>query len=218
MGKMVAKPAITLDLPDPFAETAAIHFNELFKRYGSPIIVLNLVKQKERKPQESLLSEVLSNAIKYLNQFLSVENQIIYKTFDMARKNKGTANVMKYLADIATNAVMKTGIFYNQPRYYSQKANTVVGLHTDNDFGSLQTGIIRTNCVDCLDRTNTAQFAIGKCVLGYQLCALGILDSPKLEFDTDCVRMLECLYEDHGDTLALQYGGSQLVHRIKTYR
>lgn len=82
----------------------------------------------------------------------------------------------------------------------------------------MQTGIIRTNCVDCLDRTNTAQFAIGKCVLGYQLCALGILDTPNLEFDTDCVRMLESLYEDHGDTLALQYGGSQLVHRVKTYR
>ena len=31
-------------------------------------------------------------------------------------------------------------------------------------------------------------------------------------------RMLEELYEDHGDTLALQYGGSQLVHRIKGYR
>ena len=30
--------------------------------------------------------------------------------------------------------------------------------------------------------------------------------------------MLEDLYEDHGDTLALQYGGSQLVHRIKGYR
>ena len=84
--------------------------------------------------------------------------------------------------------------------------------------GSFQTGIVRTNCVDCLDRTNTAQFAIGKCVLGYQLCALGILDSPTLEFDTDCVRMLESMYEDHGDTLALQYGGSQLVHRVKTYR
>lgn len=84
--------------------------------------------------------------------------------------------------------------------------------------GTLQTGIIRTNCVDCLDRTNTAQFAIGKCALGFQLCALGVLESPKLEFDSDCVRMLEELYEDHGDTLALQYGGSQLVHRIKTYR
>ncbi len=31
-------------------------------------------------------------------------------------------------------------------------------------------------------------------------------------------RMLEELYEDQGDTLALQYGGSQLVHRIKGYR
>ena len=26
------------------------------------------------------------------------------------------------------------------------------------------------------------------------------------------------MYEDLGDTLAVQYGGSQLVHRIKTYR
>lgn len=32
------------------------------------------------------------------------------------------------------------------------------------------------------------------------------------------LRMLEELYEDHGDTVALQYGGSQLVHRIKGYR
>jgi len=31
-------------------------------------------------------------------------------------------------------------------------------------------------------------------------------------------RMMEDLYEDQGDTLALQYGGSQLVHRIKGYR
>jgi hypothetical protein len=220
MGKMVAKPAITMDLFDPYAETAGAHVNELLKRYGAPIVILNLVKQRERKKQERLLSDELSSAVKYLNQFLPPDHQIVYKTFDMARKNKGNnANVMGHLADIARNAVMKTGIFHNQRKYFSQKASTVVGQNKNNDgIGSVQTGIIRTNCVDCLDRTNTAQFAIGKCVLGYQLCALGILDSPNLEFDTDCVRMLECLYEDHGDTLALQYGGSQLVHRIKTYR
>ena len=33
--------------------------------------------------------------------------------------------------------------------------------------GRSQTGIIRVNCVDCLDRTNTAQFIIGKVALGY---------------------------------------------------
>jgi hypothetical protein len=54
--------------------------------------------------------------------------------------------------------------------------------------GSQQTGVVRTNCVDCLDRTNTAQFALGKCALALQLYALGVLDKPDLEFDTDCVK------------------------------
>lgn len=52
----------------------------------------------------------------------------------------------------------------------------------------------------------------------FQLYVLGVLERPGLEFDSDCVRMLEEMYEDQGDTLALQYGGSQLVHRIRTYR
>ena len=39
--------------------------------------------------------------------------------------------------------------------------------------GSRQTGIVRTNCVDCLDRTNTAQFVVAKCALGLQVrCSL----------------------------------------------
>lgn len=73
--------------------------------------------------------------------------------------------------------------------------------------------------ITILDRTNTAQFSLGKCALGHQLKRLGFLkDLRELEFDSDCIKMLEYLYELHGDTLALQYGGSQLVHRIKTYR
>jgi len=32
-----------------------------------------------------------------------------------------------------------------------------------------QTGVVRTNCVDCLDRTNAAQFVIGKCALAHQV-------------------------------------------------
>ncbi|XP_043270839.1 polyphosphoinositide phosphatase isoform X2 [Venturia canescens] len=288
--KMVPKPTISCDLTDPFAETPGAHFNELLKRYGSPIIILNLVKNREKKKHESTLSDELNAAVKYLNQFLPPEHHIQYISFDMARVNKGKeANVMGRLANIANNAVMKTGIFQSQDPYYNEKKffsslgstrkppktecspseyqdtkllgsnevrnkiihgsranrndDSVVSVsgvagaaamsalltRDENERvekvreffaerGTLQTGIIRTNCVDCLDRTNTAQFAIGKCALGYQLCALGVIDSQKLEFDSDCVRMLEELYEDHGDTLALQYGGSQLVHRIKTYR
>lgn len=121
MGKMVGKPAITVDLSDPYAEMASAHFNELLKRYGAPVIILNLVKQRERKKQEKLLSDEMSVAVKYLNQFLPPEHQIVYKSFDMARKNKSNANVMRCLAGIARSAVMKTGIFHNQRQYYSQK-------------------------------------------------------------------------------------------------
>ncbi|XP_076673336.1 polyphosphoinositide phosphatase FIG4 isoform X3 [Andrena cerasifolii] len=280
VSKMVPKPTITCDLADPYVETAGAHFNQLLKRYGSPIIILNLVKKREKKKHESTLTEELSVAVKYLNQFLPPEHHIQYERFDMARMNKRKkVNVMARLANIAYNTVLKTGIFQSQNPYYSQRnlfstqsnntkklpktsSSTTLSLsfcnvqssmnlpvennnllhlkyntgatveknrndsnHIENKMrqcfnntGTLQTGIIRTNCVDCLDRTNTAQFAVGKCALGFQLCALGVLESPKLEFDSDCVRMLEELYEDHGDTLALQYGGSQLVHRIKTYR
>lgn len=78
-----------------------------------------------------------------------------------------------------------------------------VGKNNNNEYGNFliknkkiksliellyQTGVLRTNCVDCLDRTNTAQFMVGKCALAYQLYSLGLIDKPNLQFDTDAVR------------------------------
>ncbi|XP_037958284.1 polyphosphoinositide phosphatase [Teleopsis dalmanni] len=202
ISKMVPKPPIQLDICDPYAQTPSRHFERLLFHYGAPIIMLNLVKKREKRKHESIISKELVNSIRYLNTFLPPHHRMKHIHFDMARKSRGGGNVMEMLADIAESVVQQTGMFFKAPgseRMY-------------------QTGIVRTNCVDCLDRTNTAQFAIGKCVLGHQLDYLGFLKSAKLEFDSDCVTMLENLYEEHGDTLALQYGGSQLVHRIKTYR
>lgn len=65
---------------------------------------------------------------------------------------------------------------------------------------ALQNGICRTNCVDCLDRTNAAQFVFGKRALGHQLYALGVVDNPNLSFDSDAVNMLTEMYHDHGDS------------------
>ena len=36
-------------------------------------------------------------------------------------------------------------------------------------FARRQTGLVRVHCVDCLDRSNTAQFALGKCALAHQV-------------------------------------------------
>lgn len=198
--KMVPKPPISLDMADPYSEVAGRHFQRLYFHYGAPVIILNLVKKREKRMHEDILTNEMVSSVRYLNQFIPVDFRIKYIHFDMAKRNR-EGNVMKSLAGIAEAVVKETGIFL-----------------MDQEQNLYQTGIVRVNCVDCLDRTNTAQFAIGKCVLGHQLFKLGFISAPKLEFDSDCITMLESLYEDHGDTLALQYGGSQLVHRIKTYR
>ena len=70
---------------------------------------------------------------------------------------------------------------------------SVTGIFHNGDGhgtrGSMQNGIARTNCIDCLDRTNAAQLVIGKLALGYQLHALGIVDQPFLDYDTDAVNL-----------------------------
>ncbi|XP_066867720.1 polyphosphoinositide phosphatase isoform X6 [Kogia breviceps] len=220
---MMPKPPITLDQADPFAHVAALHFDQMLQRFGSPIIILNLVKEREKRKHERILSEELVAAVTYLNQFLPPEHTIIYIPWDMAKYTKSKlCNVLDRLNVIAESVVKKTGFFVNRPDSYcsilrpDEKWNELGGCVIST--GRLQTGVLRTNCVDCLDRTNTAQFMVGKCALAYQLYSLGLIDKPNLQFDTDAVRLFEELYEDHGDTLSLQYGGSQLVHRVKTYR
>ena len=163
--------------------------------------------------------------------------------------------MISYLEDVAEESINLTGFFHSGPEPVSHllrdDIESVLFMKTSLTlcwtFNSLpyrntillQNGVCRTNCVDCLDRTNAAQFVFGKRALGHQLYALGIVDSPNLSFDTDAVNMLTEMYHDHGDSasihlhmkcctwhwtetpspaIALQYTGSALVNRVETYR
>jgi hypothetical protein len=66
--------------------------------------------------------------------------------------------------------------------------------------------------VDCLDRTNAAQFVFGKRALGHQLYALGVVDNPNLAFDSDAVNMLTEMYHDHGDSEHCQVDYEEILH------
>lgn len=199
------KPDIDLNMTDPFYQPAAMHFDNLFKRYGCPIYVLNLIKSRERTPRESKLLTEFQNALTYLNQFLAEDKKILYKAFDMSRaaKTRG-GDVIGTLETIAEEIVQKTGFFHNG----------------DLEDGSpqVQNGVARTNCIDCLDRTNAAQFVIGKRALGHQLRALGVIPTADMEYDSDAVNVFTHMFHDHGDTIAIQYGGSHLVNTMATYR
>lgn len=202
---LTAKPPIEITVRDPFFSAAAIHFDNLFQRYGGgQIDVLNLIKTKEKIPREIKLLKEYEECINYLNQLLPNPKKIDYTSWDMSRASKQDGQgVLEFLETYAIRTIATTGIFHNNKTFETSR---------------IQEGICRTNCIDCLDRTNAAQFVIGKRALGVQLRTLGIIDDAYLEYDSDIVNILTELFHDLGDTIALQYGGSHLVNTMETYR
>lgn len=85
------------------------------------------------------------------------------------------------------------------------------------NVSTLQRGVLRTNCIDCLDRTNVAQYAYGLVALGHQLHALGFIDVENIDLDSPLADNLMKLYEEMGDILALQYGGSAAHNKVIPY-
>ncbi|GLT55711.1 hypothetical protein SLA2020_288070 [Shorea laevis] len=72
-----------------------------------------------------------------------------------------------------------------------------------------QKGIIRTNCIDCLDRTNVTQSYLAQKTLNLRLQGAGILTS------TECISVLSedygkfrTLWAEHGDEISLEYTGT----------
>ncbi|VDN56626.1 unnamed protein product [Dracunculus medinensis] len=220
---VVGRPLIFIDINEPHSQTTAAHFRDLRKKYGNPIIVMNLVKRREKRKHETLLHDQFLKAINYLNLFLPRDENIAYLSFDVARCNK-TGIVLAKLDEIGLRVVLKQGWFQSFPPLYchSIRKNAIFAdfkpnFHSNGRF-LLQSGISRTNCVDCLDRTNVAQFGIGRVALGFQLYSMGYTSEAIISPSSEVCRMYEDLFDELGDTLALQYAGSQLVHSIKHYK
>ena len=75
-----------------------------------------------------------------------------------------------------------------------------------------QQGVLRTNCIDCLDRTNIAQFVHAKQSILHQCRALGVcLTHSGLNH---VLQMTTDLWTRHGNDLAVQYGGSGAMHSL----
>uniref|UniRef100_A0A2P2MCH1 SAC domain-containing protein n=1 Tax=Rhizophora mucronata TaxID=61149 RepID=A0A2P2MCH1_RHIMU len=246
------KPDIILSKKDQNFEATRLHFENLVKRYGNPIIILNLIKTKERKPRESILRTEFANAIDFINKDLSEENRLRFLHWDLHRHSRSKAtNALLLLGKVAAYALMLTGFFYcqitptmrpegwmNLPlsenvennNFSMQNSsgynNDVDNLERRRSLGdsvangnlikgpTFQKGVLRTNCIDCLDRTNVAQYAYGLAALGHQLHALGAMDNPKIDLDEPLADELMRFYETMGDTLAHQYGGSAAHNKV----
>ncbi|KAF6155802.1 hypothetical protein GIB67_039133 [Kingdonia uniflora] len=105
----------------------------------------------------------------------------------------------------------------NSEKIHGEDIGVAGGNHSMKS-SMLQKGVLRTNCIDCLDGTNVAQYAYGLVALGHQLLALGFIDIPKVDLDAPLTNDLMRLYEKMGDTLVFQYGGSAAHNKIFSER
>ncbi|RDX72707.1 Phosphoinositide phosphatase SAC3 [Mucuna pruriens] len=253
--KLNIKPDIILSKKDQNYQATRLHFENLVKRYGNPIIILNLIKTHEKKPRESILRAEFASAIDFINKDLSEEDRLRFLHWDLHKHFQSKAtNVLQLLGKVATYALTLTGFFYCQATPTLRPEECLKWPTTDNvDKGTfsptrhdnkdasnlerkpsegsndaneshsikppmLQNGVLRTNCIDCLDRTNVAQYAYGLAAIGHQLHALGVIDHPKIDLDDPVADDLMGFYERMGDTLAHQYGGSAAHNKIFSER
>jgi hypothetical protein len=88
MTLQILKRRAPVSIVDPFYTAASKHFDNLFERYGAPLLILNLIKRREPVPRESKLLDEYTQCVEYLNQFLPPDKKMIYRAWDMSRAYK----------------------------------------------------------------------------------------------------------------------------------
>ncbi|CAJ0835133.1 7105_t:CDS:10 [Entrophospora sp. SA101] len=161
------------------------HFNELQSRYGE-VYILNLLSQL--KDGEFLLCNEYQdrtndlNKHGYIYQFFSFD-------FHAICGNSNYENLSILIRDIGKN-LESTGFF-------------LLDIETSSPI-FYQKGVFRTNCVDCLDRTNIVQTVISKTVLSTYL--------HEIECVTHSLESLNSrhshLWAENGDSLSKIYAGT----------
>ena len=232
---IVAKPDVTVRSVDPVAVPTRRTVSGLFARYGAPVMALNLIKQNERRPREGVLGDLFADAVETVNANLPPPLALRYLRLDYKQVVRSAdVSVMDELALISQWSLLTTGFFHSHPSAAAVLAQptpaATAGITPDagtlaraaaraggrTDVGFVQRGIIRSNCIDSLDRTNVSQFCVGKCALSMQLAALGLATSLHPTDDGgDMLLAFLGLYERLGDAIALQYGGSQMHRQMK---
>lgn len=96
---------------------------------------------------------------------------------------------------------------------------------SENKVYLTQRGVMRTNCLDCLDRTNFIQTKLAVHILEIMLAGMGIdVEKRGLGYQSlvealdrpDCVdplvRNLKKIWADNGDAISVHYTGAGSTH------
>ena len=161
------------------------HFENISARYGN-VQVATLV---EKHGNEAIVGNEYEKHMDRLNAE-NGENKIGFEWFDFHAQCRG----MKFEnVSILTDALAdKLDSF----------GHTVVA---EGKQVTKQTGVLRTNCMDCLDRTNVVQSACGRRALESQLKEEGIDFSLQVD---QTGHFFNTLWADNGDAISKQYAST----------
>uniref|UniRef100_A0A8C1DC15 Synaptojanin-1 n=1 Tax=Cyprinus carpio carpio TaxID=630221 RepID=A0A8C1DC15_CYPCA len=161
------------------------HFGALRRLYGRQVII-NLLGMKEG---ENMLSKAFQSHLKASEH----ANAVRMLNFDYHQMVKGgkTDKLITVLKPQINKFLEECGFFY-----YSGEAG----------IQRCQTGTIRSNCLDCLDRTNSVQAFIALEMLPKQLEDMGLTEKPQLVARFQ--EVFRSMWSTNGDSVSKIYAGT----------
>lgn len=182
------------------------HLNSMIKTYGHTYLV-NLVNQKgHEQPVKEAFERYMSLVA---SSDPSIQEKAHYLYFDFHHECKGLRfdRISLLVEKLAT--ALEDMSWYHSVNPDSSTYALLQPNSADTQVLTKQTGVVRTNCMDCLDRTNVAQAALARWVLNRQLRKVGILSVKEgVEDHEEFMIMFRNVWADHGDTVSRAYAGT----------
>ncbi|XP_043106167.1 synaptojanin-1 isoform X8 [Puntigrus tetrazona] len=161
------------------------HFSALRRLYGKQVII-NLLGMKEG---EHMLSKAFQSHLKASEH----SNAVRMLNFDYHQMVKGgkTEKLNSVLKPQISKFLEECGFFYYSGETGIQRC---------------QGGTIRSNCLDCLDRTNSVQAFIALEMLPKQLEDMGLTEKPQLVARFQ--EVFRTMWSTNGDSISKIYAGT----------
>jgi len=163
------------------------HIDSVIAHYGKGLRIVNLVA---KSGGEETLGKAYSFHLEaYLRESQAYRDVVGYSEFDFHAKCKGTdfTSVDEILMKEIDQDIKRFQFF---------------AQGTGQTFR--QMGVVRTNCVDCLDRTNVVQSHVAQFALNDQLAKI----QSKISGSEIFSELLSDMWADNGDRVALLYAGT----------
>ncbi|VDM55968.1 unnamed protein product [Angiostrongylus costaricensis] len=159
------------------------HFSRLISLYGK-ITIVNLLGRKEGE-------RILSDAFKTQYKNSKLTSSVDFFEFDYHYQMKISKDSLGHLLKKLAPSIEVNSLY----------------VSIDGTVKTQQSGVLRVNCLDCLDRTNSVQTAVGLMVSSEQVAALG-LNKDKVNVSQRIEEILRDLWQKNGDLCSNIYAGT----------